>query len=147
MRARHAYRGFTLIELIAVITILAILAAVALPRVTAADSFAERGYADEIAANLRRARVLAMTTGCDVQFTSSAGGYVARQRGAGANNHCAMAGAWATTVFSGPRAQHLQSPATQVVVFGHDGTANPAATFTLGARQVTVETSGLVSGP
>jgi prepilin-type N-terminal cleavage/methylation domain-containing protein len=147
MRAPHAYRGFTLIELIAAITILAILAAVALPRVTAADSFAERGYADEIAANLRRARIVAMTTGCDVQFTSSATGFLARQRGAGANNHCASAGAWVTTVFSGPRASHLQSPATRQVVFGRDGTASAAVTFTLGTRQVTVETSGLVSGP
>jgi len=68
-------RGFTLIELIASITIIAILAAVALPRMTAATPFAERGYADGIAASLRQSRAVALASGCAVQFTIDAAGY------------------------------------------------------------------------
>ena len=52
-------RGFTLVELIASITIVTILAAVALPRVTAANPFQARGYADTLATNLRKARAVA----------------------------------------------------------------------------------------
>lgn len=142
----HAYRGFTLVELIAAITILAILAAVALPSVTAAESpFAERGFADEVAANLRRARIVAMTTGCDVLFTVNDTGYVAQQRAAGANNHCASGGGWATTVFSAPKPAQAATIATRQVVFDTTGVASAAIVIDIGARQVSVETSGLVT--
>ncbi len=62
---RKSSRGFTLIELIASITIIAILTAVALPRLTAVTPFAERGYADGIAASLRQSRSVALASGCD----------------------------------------------------------------------------------
>lgn len=145
MRTPHAYRGFTIIELIAAIVILAILASVALPRMIEADSFAERGFADELAANLRRARIVAMTTGCAVQVTVSNAGYVAQQRGAGANNHCAAAGAWTTTVFSAPKPAHAANVLNRQVVFATNGTASAAINIVIGARQVSVETSGLVT--
>jgi prepilin-type N-terminal cleavage/methylation domain-containing protein len=147
MRAPHAYRGFTLIELIATITILAIVAAIALPREIAANSFAERGYADELAAQLRRARVVALTTGCDVQFSVNGQGYALMQRGAGANNHCVTAGAWTTTVASGVQPAKVQLGAPRVVVFGTAGTAGAAVTINLGTRQITVANTGLVTGP
>jgi prepilin-type N-terminal cleavage/methylation domain-containing protein len=145
MRAPHAYRGFTLIELIAAITIMAILAAVALPRMTAADSFADRGFADELAANLRRARIVAMTTGCEVQVTVNNTGYLAQQRGAGANNHCAPAGAWATTIFSGEKPSHAGNLLNRQAVFATSGTSNAAWTLNIGSRQVSLENSGLVT--
>ena len=92
MQSRHEEcRGFTLVEVIASITIIAVLAAVALPRVTAATPFAERGYADGIAASLRLARAVAIASGCDVQFTIDAAGYRALQRAA-AGTHCARRG-------------------------------------------------------
>ena len=145
MRAPHAYRGFTLIELIAAITIMAILAAVALPRMTAADSFAERGFTDEVAANLRRARIVAMTSGCEVQFSVDDTGFIAQQRGPGANNHCAPAGPWATTVFSASKPSHATVLISRQVVFATNGTASAAWTLVVGARQVSIETSGLVT--
>jgi MSHA pilin protein MshC len=145
MRAPHAYRGFTLIELIAAITIMAILAAVALPRMTAADSFAERGFADEVAANLRRARIVAMTTGCEVQFSVDDTGYIAQQRGTGANNHCALAGAWATTIFSAVKPSHAAQVANHQTVFATNGTASAAIVIDIGGRQVSLEASGLVT--
>ena len=148
MRApSNAYRGFTLIELIAVIVIIAIIAAVAIPRETAAMPFAERGYADAVAANLRRARLVAMTTGCAVQFTINGNGYLAQQRGPGPNNHCAAAGPWATTVFNGAEPAAVALGANRQVLFLNDGTASAPVTIDIGSRQVLVESSGLVSGP
>jgi MSHA pilin protein MshC len=147
MHAPHAFRGFTLIELIATITIIAIVAAIALPSEIAANPFAERGYADEVAAQLRRARVLALATGCEVQFSVDAQGYTLMQRGTGANNHCASAGAWTTTITAGTQPSHVQLAAPRQVVFGTSGTAGAAITIDLGSRQVSVATTGLVTGP
>jgi MSHA pilin protein MshC len=148
MRApSHAYRGFTLIELLASITIVAIIAAVTFPNVIAANPFAERGYADAVAANLRRARDVAIATGCDVRFSIDNTGYNAMQRAA-AGTHCAAAGAWARTLFTALQPRDAVLGAAQQVVFnGTDGRAGVAATIDIGARQVSVEPSGLVSGP
>jgi len=148
MRApSHAYRGFTLIELIASITIVAILAAVAFPSVIAANPFAERGYADAVAANLRKARDLALTTGCDVRFTIDDTGYSAMQRAA-AGTHCATAGNWTRTVLSAPEPADVTLAAPRQFVFaGADGRVGAAFIIDVGARQVRVEASGLVSGP
>jgi MSHA pilin protein MshC len=141
-------RGFTLIELIAAITIMAILAAVALPRMTTATPFQERGYADAVAANLRRAREVALATGCDVQFTINNTGYSALQRGA-AGTHCAVAGAWVTPVFIGVEPpQVVLGGMRQAVFSGSDGRLVGAPiTIDIGARRVSVEASGLVTGP
>jgi MSHA pilin protein MshC len=148
MRApSHAYRGFTLIELIAVIVIIAILAAVALPSVTAANPFADRGYADTVAASLRRARTVAMATGCDVQFTINGTGYSAAQRAA-AGTHCAVAGLFVTAVFSGPEPSEVVLGGNRVLVFDDQGRVAVApVTIDIGGRQLTVEASGLVVGP
>lgn len=148
MRApSHAYRGFTLIELVASITIVAIIAAVTFPNVIAANPFAERGYADAVAGNLRRARDVAIATGCDVQFTINGAGYTGMQRGV-AGTHCANAGAWVTRLFGAPQPADVVLAAPQQVVFnGGDGRTGVAVAINLGARQVSVDASGLVSGP
>jgi len=147
MRAPHAPRGFTLIELIAVITIIAILAAVALPSVTAANPFMDRGYADVVATSLLRARAVARTTGCDVQFTINATGYRAMQRAA-AGTHCALAGPFVTAVFSGSKPSKVGHGGNRVLTFDNEGrVAAGPVTIILGGRQLTVEASGLVTGP
>lgn len=148
MRApSRAYRGFTLIELIAVITIIAILAAVSLPRLTAANPFAERGYADSVAADLRRARAVAFATGCDVQFTIDGNGHRALQRAA-AGTHCAAAGAWVTPVFSAIQPADVVLGANRQLVFSADGTlATAAVTIDIGTRSISVTDSGLVQSP
>jgi len=147
-------RGFTLIELIASITIIAILAAVALPRMTAATPFAERGYADGIAASLRQSRSVALASGCDVQFTITGAGYSAFQHAAGANNHCAAAGAWSTPVKRGDgqslfevQPAGVTLAANRVLVFAPDGTVGANVTINVGPQTITVAASGVVQGP
>ncbi|MEO8017955.1 MAG: GspH/FimT family pseudopilin [Pseudomonadota bacterium] len=151
---RRDCRGFTLIELIASITIITILAAVMLPRMPAVTPFAERGYADSIAASLRQARAVARASGCDVQFTIIAAGYTALQH-AVAGTHCAAAGAWSTPVRRGNGANLSELQPTGVVlaanrtfVFSSDGAvAGGPFTINLGPQTITVAASGLVQGP
>jgi MSHA pilin protein MshC len=152
---RKDCRGFTLIELVASITIVAILAAVALPSLTAATPFAERGYADGIAASLRQSRAVALASGCDVQFTITAAGYSAFQHGAGANNHCAAGGAWSTPVLRGDGGNLAELQPAGVVlganrqfVFAPDGSvAVGRVTISVGPHAITVDASGAVQGP
>jgi prepilin-type N-terminal cleavage/methylation domain-containing protein len=139
----HGDRGFTLIELIAAVTIIAILAAVALPRVTAATPFAERGYADVVAASLRQARATAMASTCDVQFTIDAVGYRAVQRAAAAG-HCAAAGAFVTPVLDGLQPDGVTLAANRTLVFAADGSIGTATTIGIGSRTVTVDAAGVV---
>jgi prepilin-type N-terminal cleavage/methylation domain-containing protein len=136
-------RGFTLIELIAAVTIIAILAAVALPRVTAATPFAERGYADVVAASLRQARAIAMASTCEVQFTIDAVGYRAAQRAAAAG-HCAAAGAFVTPVLDGLQPGGVTLAASRMLVFAADGSTGTATTIDIGSQTVTVDAAGLV---
>src|SRR5690348_15349261 len=81
-RLRRRASGFTLVELIAVIAIIAILAAYAAPLFVGSSTFAQRGFADELANALRLARTVAVSTTCDVQVTINAGTYQAMQRAA-----------------------------------------------------------------
>jgi prepilin-type N-terminal cleavage/methylation domain-containing protein len=147
MRApTRAYRGFTLIELIAVIVIIAILAAVALPRMTAASPFTERGYVDAVIAHLRQARIVAVTSGCEVRFRIDSTGFYGEQRGAD-GTHCRTNGGWATPVFSEIKPADVFFAGNQQLVFSIDGNlASPAGPvdIDIGTRQITVEPSGLV---
>lgn len=137
-------RGFTLIELIAAITIVAILAAVALPSATAVNPFVERGYADTVAEHLRQARTVALSSGCDVQFSIDGVGYRAQQRAA-SGTHCAAAGAFVTAVYDEPQPSGAAVAVNRTLIFsGADGTTGAVVTINIGTRVVTVDSSGMV---
>jgi prepilin-type N-terminal cleavage/methylation domain-containing protein len=72
-------RGFTVIELVAVITVMGILVASFGPRLWDNTTFNERGYTDEVAAAIRYSQTVATASECAVQFTLNAGGYSAMQ--------------------------------------------------------------------
>jgi prepilin-type N-terminal cleavage/methylation domain-containing protein len=148
---RQRASGFTLVELVATLTIAAILAAVAGPRLVSSQTFAARGYADDIASALRQARAVAMASGCAVRFTINSGGYSALQR-APSGTHCAGSGGWVTPVLRGdgrrlaawpPAAANLQSGST--ITFGIDGAlAAGATTVVIGPHVVSVDAGGWV---
>src|SRR5262245_4345933 len=121
---------------------------------TAATPFAERGYADGVAASLRLARSVALASNCDVQFTFVAAGYRAFQRVAGAGSPGASAGAWSTPVRRGDQTLFELQPsgvtlaANRQFVFAPDGSvaAGPVS-INLGPQAITIDSSGLVQGP
>lgn len=153
----HAHRrtgGFTLVELVATLTIVGILAATAGPRLLSSQTFAARGYSDDVAAALRQARAVAMASGCPVRFLINTTGYTAMQRSS-AGTHCSAAGAWSTPVLKGDgRPLAGWPPATanvlaaSTLVFGSDGSlATGAASIVIGPHVVAVDSGGWVQRP
>jgi MSHA pilin protein MshC len=143
------YGGFTLIELVAVLVIMGIVMAVIAPRFFNNTSFSERGYADEIAASLRYARRIAVSSACNVRFTVNAVGYSAAQP----TVRCNTAGAWGIAVLSPDRRTLANvtpngvAVGAAVVEFSAAGDlVNPVAAVNVGAFSVAVDsTTGAVT--
>ena len=103
---------------------------------TAAPPFAERGYADGIAASLRQSRAVALASGCDVQFTIDATGYQrvpARPRLPA--HHCATAGAWSTPVQRGDGQTLIERQPAGVALAAEPGSSCSPSDGTVAGRR------------
>jgi MSHA pilin protein MshC len=119
-------RGFSLVELIAVIGIAAALAAVAIPRFANQQTFQERGFYDEALSAARYAQKFAVASGCEVQLSVAGGVYSLTQR--------------ATTCTTGAFTRNVVHPGSGAVSF--TGTAPAGLTFTLSASPVVFDALG-----
>lgn len=84
-QAASRARGFTLTELVVVLAVLGVLAAVAAPRLVGNQVFAERIFAEDVAAQLRHAAEIARLSDCPVRFDMAATGYALSQQAVSAN--------------------------------------------------------------
>ncbi len=90
--------GFTLTELVVVLSVLGVLAAVAAPRLVSNQAFAERLYAEEVAAQLRHAGEVARLSDCAVRFTQTVNGYSLAQQAASGNRCNPNSNSWTVPV-------------------------------------------------
>lgn len=147
-RARASSLGYTLIELVVVIVIGGVLATFAAPRFFDQQTFAQRGYADELAAALRGTQKAAVITGCPARLVLAAASYAASQQLA-ANNTCSAADTtWATTVvgsdgtaIAGSAPSGTTASPTGTFQFDSQGrlTSSPATSLTIGGRTITID--------
>jgi prepilin-type N-terminal cleavage/methylation domain-containing protein len=149
-------RGFSIIELLAVIAIVGVLLVFATPRFMDVLPYEERGYAEEVAAGLRYSRAVAVASGCNVLFSilpGVPGGYNAAQRAPAAApfaGHCAPAGAWVTPVnradgtpLSGTPPTRATPVAATQVEFNEDGdVVGGAVVIPVGPHVVAVMAGG-----
>jgi MSHA pilin protein MshC len=144
-------RGFTLIELVACLLIVAVLAALGGPRFFDTQPFDQRGYADELAAALRYAQGVAVTSQCNVSFAIDLAGYTATQQPLGPGNTCAAAGGYTQAVvrsdgtpLSGVPPSDanviVASGTTITIIFGASGQVTGAAppALTIGPFPITL---------
>jgi MSHA pilin protein MshC len=139
--------GYTLVELVVVISIAGILAAYIAPRFWTQQTFADRGYVDELAAALRSTQKAAVITGCAAQLTLSPSSYVARQQAASGNACNASDTTWSTPLLSadGSAIQNTAPANTTaspsgVYRFDTQGLLSPnlATTISVGTHTITI---------
>lgn len=138
-------KGYTLVELVAVLALVGLLSAIAAPRFFDAGVFTQRGYADELASAIRHAQRVAIASGCNVRFISNAGGYSALQGTPLAS--CQAPAAWNVPVvrsdgspLSGPAP--IGAAPTPAVQFEFNATGAPVAAppaISIGAFTVSVD--------
>jgi MSHA pilin protein MshC len=152
-RAGAGADGFTLIELVTVIVIGGILAAVAGPRFFTQTGYSQRGYTEELAAALRLAQKVAVSSDCPAQLTLTASTYALAQQAVSGNTCNPSDTTWSTAVVGidgqavrGTAPTGITVSPTGVFVNGSGGlTSSPATSLAIGTDTITVDaTTGYV---
>lgn len=154
---RPQSRGFTLLEIIAVMLVLGLLAAIAAPRLDAGRGVEELGFSERLLTGLRIAQRRAQADGCEVRVTVAASGFQIEQRASlcsGPFNRpvAGTAGAGSTLAGAPPAGMPL-SATPNVFYFDSTGAALDSAggspvdvSITTGLRQIqVVGTTGYAS--
>jgi len=136
-----------LVELVVVLTVAGILAAYVGPRFWNQQSFADRGYADELAAALRATQKAAVITGCPAQLALAAGSYAATQQASAGNTCIAADTSWSTPLL-GADGSAIQDTAPANTAVGPTGafqfdtqgrlSSSPGTTITVGTHTITI---------
>lgn len=137
--------GVTLIELVTVLVILGVIAATMAPRFFTRDTFNERGFHDETVAAARYAQKLATASGCEVQLSIDAAGYVLNQRATdcttgGFTRNVAHPGTGQASFTGAPPTGVVSSMTNNPAVFSAQGFATDGTTrtVTVGALSFTI---------
>ena len=148
--AQASSLGYSLIELVVVVAIGGLLATFVGPRFFDQQSFAQRGYADELAAALRGTQKAAVITGCPAQLVLSATSYSASQQAASGNACDPADGSWSTPVIgadggtlAGSAPSGTTASPTGTFRFDSQGrlALSPGTTITVGGRTLALDTA------
>lgn len=142
-------KGFSLIELTAVLVVLGIVVAMAAPRMDSGSAIRELSYADQLLADLRFAQQRAEADGCDIRISIASTSVTIRQRAAlcsGAfNRSVARLDAAGSTIGETPPDGVGMDASPAVFYFDSAGRALDSVggtptdvTITVGARQLDI---------
>lgn len=151
---RAGSMGYTLVELVLVIVIAAVLAAITGQHFFDQPTFAQRGFADELAGALRFAQKKAIATDCPTRVTVSAGAYAVAQQAAAGNTCNPSDATWSTPALALDGSAVADSAPNGVTVsptgsFVFNGAgvlaSSPALSLTVGSHSISIDaTTGFV---
>ena len=133
-------KGFTFVELVVIILLLGIMAAFALPKFFNLNTYQNRSAYDEVAAALRYAQKLAVSSGCEVQVTFAGNSYNLQQ-------HATSCTSGSFTTFSTTSGHPVNSNTLSGVtlsaspssfIFDPLGRSSSGATISVGSNTITV---------
>lgn len=128
--------GFTLVELVVTLVIVGALAAVSAPRFFSKQTFENAGFFNETLAAMRYAQKLAVSTGCSVRVTITAGGYSLLRSAAPGSCNTAPFTAAVTDPSDPTRAFARSAPAGTTLSPATDVVFSPLGDATIGGAGV-----------
>ncbi|NJD06089.1 MAG: hypothetical protein FIA97_06280 [Methylococcaceae bacterium] len=144
--AFRAWRGFSLIELVAILVLPCLLAVTALPRMVQVSSFSQLGFADQVRSALRFGQKTAIAQRRWVKLTDQAGGFALSYCAGSGGDGCAANTASCNSSLIDPASgQPFAVTAPAEVALSHD--AGYAGSFYFDCAGRPVSAAGSAVGP